>query len=246
MPSFNTGIYSITNLITGRVYIGSAGSLSDRRQRHWYSLRTGSHWNKHIQRAWTKYGESAFCFAPLLYCAKSDLVLYEQRALDILWSTGNLYNLSPSADCPNRGVKPSDEARAKMRAANSRHMLGKQHTPESKAKISTSKKGQLPWITGLTHAESSKEKMRATKRETKTRRLAHPEEFPRKQLFCKHGHPRPEIPERWPNGQIKDCSECRAILDATPARRANHLAASRRYRLREKVKSKAGLLIAHI
>lgn len=57
------GVYKITNTVDGKVYIGSSAvDIDCRWSTHRALLRTGKHYNRHLQRAWNKYGESVFTF----------------------------------------------------------------------------------------------------------------------------------------------------------------------------------------
>ena len=55
-----SAIYRITNLINGKIYIGSALYFKSRRASHWNKLDAGIHHNKHLQNAWNKYGRENF------------------------------------------------------------------------------------------------------------------------------------------------------------------------------------------
>lgn len=58
------GIYSITNILNGKKYIGStAKSFNTRFTQHISKLRLNKHHCSHLQYAWNKYGENAFVFA---------------------------------------------------------------------------------------------------------------------------------------------------------------------------------------
>ena len=59
------GIYKITNLIDGKVYIGQTVNYNKRKKRHLSSLENGNHHNEHLQRAFDKYGRDPSC------CSKS-------------------------------------------------------------------------------------------------------------------------------------------------------------------------------
>lgn len=123
-----SGIYSIVAPSGGR-YVGSAVDLGSRRRMHFHLLRKGKHFNNGLQHACTKYGIPSLEFKPLLICRKGDLLLFEQRAIDILKPR---YNACPIAGS-QYGRSHSAESRAKMSAVKK----GKSyHTAESRAALS--------------------------------------------------------------------------------------------------------------
>lgn len=91
---FSSGVYTIQNTVSGKTYIGSSRSLKRRFIQHRKALRDGTHYNKHLQYAWNKYGESAFVFKITLICTPEQMQEYEQRLIDGL---NPAYNQSPSA-----------------------------------------------------------------------------------------------------------------------------------------------------
>ena len=61
-----SGVYAIVHRDSGTTYIGSTiRSFAHRKCEHLYDLRNNNHTNPHLQRAWNKYGEDAFCFQEL-------------------------------------------------------------------------------------------------------------------------------------------------------------------------------------
>lgn len=54
-------IYSITNLINGKQYIGQS-ITKNRKHAHFYKLKINKHENSHLQHSFNKYGENAFIF----------------------------------------------------------------------------------------------------------------------------------------------------------------------------------------
>ncbi len=158
-----SGIYAIRGP-TGDEYIGSSLRLHVRMNAHRAALRRGIHKNRRLQKAWNVHGEDQMSFRIILICAKDDLLLYEQLAIDALWPAYNIHILA--ANC--LGVKRSPETRAKLRAvltgrtlspehraAISRGLTGRSVSPETRAKIA-----QQRWK----HTEEAKAKMRGRAR----------------------------------------------------------------------------------
>lgn len=94
-----SGVYIITNLINKKIYVGSSINIKLRWANHKSDLRRGTHRNKHLQRAWNKYGEENFNFKILEECdiegltreeAISKVQNLEQKYLDSL----NPYNIN--------------------------------------------------------------------------------------------------------------------------------------------------------
>lgn len=75
-----SGIYCITNKITGNCYIGSSKFIYGRLMKHRSMLRGASHSNEYLQNAYNKYGESNFTIR--LLEITSDLLIREQFWID--------------------------------------------------------------------------------------------------------------------------------------------------------------------
>lgn len=75
-----SGVYKIINLVTDKVYIGSAVNLNNRRNFHFSKYQH----NIHLKRAIEKYGIDSFKFEVLEYCQPEFCVQREQYYLDIL------------------------------------------------------------------------------------------------------------------------------------------------------------------
>lgn len=76
------GIYRILNSINGKSYYGSSKEIEKRWARHKRELRSGTHINKILQRAWDKYGENSFVFEVVEECLEECLLSVEQKYLD--------------------------------------------------------------------------------------------------------------------------------------------------------------------
>lgn len=122
-----SGVYSIRNVITGKVYVGSTvKTIETRWYEHRRDLRHGDHKNRYLQRAWNKYGEAAFEFSVLKRCHRDECLILEQVAIDAV-PIKQRYNICPKAES----------------------VLGRKHKPETAAllaahlrRISASRIGQ--------------------------------------------------------------------------------------------------------
>lgn len=90
-----SGVYRITNTVTGKYYLGSSIEMTTRWKTHRRYLRRGNHWNILLQRSWDKHGESVFTFTiqEEFYGTKDELRAREQFYLDTVDRTVSL-NLS--------------------------------------------------------------------------------------------------------------------------------------------------------
>jgi len=77
-----SGIYILLNKINNKWYVGSSNNILLRWITHKRSLRKNNHINKHLQRAWNKYGEESFEFHIIELINSCDLLVVEQKYLD--------------------------------------------------------------------------------------------------------------------------------------------------------------------
>lgn len=91
-----SGIYTITNLITGKQYIGSSANIEKRFIAHKNTLCEKSHGNYALEADWKKYGKSNFEFSIIYRCSpiKHILLFYENLWIDF-YGIENLYNMKP-------------------------------------------------------------------------------------------------------------------------------------------------------
>jgi len=136
------GVYEITNLLDGEMasYIGSSHDIKNRWRQHIWRLRSGKHGNRHLQRAWDKWGEGAFSFCVLEQVdGVNELLSREQYYLDRLFESGdNPYNIASDASASARGRVVSKEARLKMSIAKK----GTTRSPEALRKQSETLRGR--------------------------------------------------------------------------------------------------------
>lgn len=131
-----SSVYRIRNLINGKVYIGSAVNTRHRWYDHRTDLNTNKHHSRYLQRAWNKYGSSAFVFEIIrVVCKKENLVRIEQYFIDKCKSFDRRYgyNISPTAGSV-LGIKRSPETVAKVAAAL------RNPSPETREKLSETAK----------------------------------------------------------------------------------------------------------
>lgn len=168
----NSGIYQITHLDTGRIYIGQSVNLSNRKQTHKRSERNKNS-KSLIGNVIKKHGWDAFKFEVLVYAEGVDyLNLLEEKII----STFN--SLSPNGFNIRSGgnvVKMADSTKEKLsklriekyKDGSLLHIAGftgKIHSEETKAKMKESHTGQK-------HSEAGKLKMK----EAAKKRWANPE-----------------------------------------------------------------------
>lgn len=126
-------IYKILNKINNKIYIGSAKNFHKRKLQHSRSLRSGSHYNVHLQRAFNKYGEDNFEFGVLEELTETEnLIAREQFWINEL---NPYYNINKVANS-SLGVKRRKETIEKVRQAN----LGLKH-PEWRNEIKRKAQG---------------------------------------------------------------------------------------------------------
>lgn len=131
-------IYTITNTISKKVYVGQTINTRRRWHSHRWHLDKGEHRNTHLQRAWKKHGADAFIFAVVVNLTdtpKEELkAALDEAELYVLENTPKTYNLMEAA---RSGTIPS----AKTRALLSKQRLKLWQDPEfrERRRISHSK-----------------------------------------------------------------------------------------------------------
>ena len=137
-------IYSIKNNINGKLYIGSAIGHYRRKAQHFYLLRRGLHWNKHLQSSYNKYGESVFEFIVIEFIESiEDLQKKEEYYIKEMNTTNIKFGYNIRIDCSTN--------------------LGKKWPIEARIKFSLSKKGKkIKYLNYIEIANKNKKKVIAT------------------------------------------------------------------------------------
>ena len=160
----NTGIYTITNLINNKIYVGSAlAAFNKRFNQHKSDLKKNKHSNPHLQKAWNKYGKDNFIFEILETHPPEISISIELYWVNILNVRNSKYGYNINSPTEGRlGLKHTEESKLKMHFAqlgDKSHMYGKslskehieilikkqtgkKHTKESKIKMSKARKGK--------------------------------------------------------------------------------------------------------
>lgn len=117
------GIYKITNIVNGKIYIGSSSNIYIRINGHKSKLKIGKHSNQHLQSAWNKYGENSFIFETVKQINNLNLLVrFEQIYINKYDCVDLGYNKRRIADS-NRGNVMSILARKRMSIAKKGHKM---------------------------------------------------------------------------------------------------------------------------
>ena len=135
-------IYQIRNTINDKRYVGHSTKGRGRWSMHLYHLTHGSHPNRYLQAAWTKYGAGAFVFEIVEHCPTAERLARDQAGIDQL-KPARKGRPAPWVALARKGKKRPPEVGCKVsaalrgrpkslqhRQAISRSMLGK---PKSEA-----------------------------------------------------------------------------------------------------------------
>jgi group I intron endonuclease len=149
------GVYSITQISTGKIYIGSTTtSFKNRWRRHRYDLKNNSHHSLYLQRAYNKYGVDDFRFNVELVCPSDATLVEEQKYLDLKQSFLPAHGFNHNANSGGRkGRLHSVESIHKMRLVHA----GFKHSEETKKQMSQTRKT-------LVISKENREKMIAPQR----------------------------------------------------------------------------------
>lgn len=151
-----SGIYSITNIINKKIYIGSALFILKRWRDHRSKLNLKKHHNPHLQSAWNQYGESNFKFEVVEYCDTSQLINLEKHYIDQYDSKNRIngYNVN-DPEFGFLGIQHTDKTKQILSlqklgsnnpmfglTGNTHHNFGKKHSINSIVLMKENRKGK--------------------------------------------------------------------------------------------------------
>ena len=135
-----TGIYKITNLVNGKVYIGASKNIEKRWGEHRRDVSSPIHSDLET------YGLENFKFEVLLECPETMLTQWEQDMIC-------LYD----ADDPAKGYNCKKDRPYSLKRTEA--LKGRKLSEETKRKISESHKGKPAWNKGLKASDETRRKM---------------------------------------------------------------------------------------
>ena len=139
-------IYSITNKINNKRYIGVTTNFYNRKRVHLWAMKNLKHKNEKLLEAVKKYGFENFSI-DIIEESEGDWIealKKENYYINFYDSHNNGYNRSDGFDGSSL-YKPSEEILIKQseRMKGNKYWLGRKHTDEEKKKISEANKGKF-------------------------------------------------------------------------------------------------------
>lgn len=104
----NSGVYKITELKTGKVYIGSSRHLDYRKRNHFNLLKRGNHKNPYLQAYYNQYGLRNFAWDILEYLPNEDKILRDRETywIDIFQANKKEHGFNLREVCYNNSGVP--------------------------------------------------------------------------------------------------------------------------------------------
>lgn len=135
------GIYKITNLVNGKLYIGSSRRLVRRMKESKRDLAKGSYHNKSLQLAWNRHGSEAFKWEALEYCSETDRLSCESRWIKNLNAKNREYGYN-YAD-PTDAVALWTDERRKIQSENAKSQWHRKSVGEKQEVLRIFDKGRV-------------------------------------------------------------------------------------------------------
>ena len=133
------GVYKITNLVSGKVYIGASKNIEKR----WSAHRNG---HSDLAKEFQTFGLDNFKFEILLECPEDMLCQWERDMIC-------LYD----ADDPEKGYNSKNDRPYSLKRTEA--LKGRKLSEETKRKISESHKGKPAWNRGISLSDETRRKM---------------------------------------------------------------------------------------
>lgn len=160
------GIYSITNIINNKKYIGStAKSFNSRWKKHITNLKNGGHASHHLQNSWNKYGENNFEFKiEEVVDSLENLLNLERDYIAKYDSYNNGYNENPD---PNFSPMLNKNTQEKVSEGMKKYWerLKEELSEDEYKKLCKEKHGHSAWNKGIKMSEEQTKNMRVKKKE---------------------------------------------------------------------------------
>jgi len=133
------GIYLITNIVTGQVYVGGASDLKRRWGSHRYQLRNGVHNNQKLQSSFVEHGESSFVFSILENINDPSFIKEKERHWIGLFLKNGAHLLYNKVMLPGAvGMQRTDDQKQRM----SDRQKGKTFSDETRKRMSHAAKNR--------------------------------------------------------------------------------------------------------
>jgi group I intron endonuclease len=134
----DSGIYKITNIINGKMYVGSTNNLANRKDNHFSELKRNVHPNRFLQRAVNKYGMENFKFEIIEHCLLKELNIKEGYWCSLLNTYNDKYGYNLIiVNLDGVHIMPK-EIKEKLRIINT----GKKHSEITKERQRNAKLGK--------------------------------------------------------------------------------------------------------
>lgn len=131
------GIYGIVNKENNFIYIGQTKQKFNKRYwHHQWKLRNNLHDNTHLQNAWNLYGKDSFYFFVIESIKDNEqLNNLEKTYIKLYRDENRCYNIQDGGQCSTSYIRTEEQKRS-IGEKNKINMLGRQHSEETKKKMS--------------------------------------------------------------------------------------------------------------
>lgn len=174
-------VYKIRNVVNNDFYIGGTSNPKERFRTHRTKLRNGAHHCAKLQSEWNHYGEECFKFDIVATVDNIDELnkaenacLAEHVGKPYCYNTGYTADApwrgAPKEQHPNFGIARTPYTKEQIsialkeyyaKAPENHPRYGKQHTEESKAKMSASRTGKMAGADHYRYGKTVSDEVRA-------------------------------------------------------------------------------------